>query len=140
MTPAQIIMVKKTWQKVLPDTETAAVLYYSKLLHLDPEIETLFKGDVEIQGFQLIKVIAITIDQLERPAKAVPILQALGRRYSQYGIKPEHYQTMGYAFMWMLQQILDKDFTPYMKQAWGKTYVMMARIMRDAAHPPAQAA
>jgi hemoglobin-like flavoprotein len=140
MTPAQIIMVRKSWKQLTPVFETAAVLFYSKLLYLDPEIEQLFKSDIEQQGFKLMKMIAIMVEQLECFETVVPVLKTLGRRYAEQGVRTEHYQAMGYAFLWMLQQILDKEFTPELKQAWAKTYVLLARTMLDAVPEPAEAA
>ncbi|HEY9050962.1 MAG TPA: hemin receptor, partial [Gammaproteobacteria bacterium] len=47
MTPAEIKLVKESWAKVVPISETAAELFYGKLFELDPSVRSMFKGDMK---------------------------------------------------------------------------------------------
>jgi hypothetical protein len=40
MTPEQLVLVKESWAKVVPISETAAELFYGKLFELDPELKS----------------------------------------------------------------------------------------------------
>ena len=43
MTPEQTMLVKSSWEKVLPISDKAAELFYGRLFELDPELKSLFK-------------------------------------------------------------------------------------------------
>ena len=50
MTTEQIDLVRKSFAKIEPLTEEAAVLFYAKLFELDPGLRRLFKIDIREQG------------------------------------------------------------------------------------------
>jgi hypothetical protein len=69
----------------------------------------------------------------------------LGRRHAAYGVKDEHYGTVGAALLWTLGEGLGADFTPEVKDAWTSVYGTLATTMREAAResngpnvPPSQ--
>ena len=59
-------------------------------------------------------------------------MQDLGR-HGGYGVRDEHYGSVASALLWTLKQGLDEDFTPEVKTAWTATYMLLARVMQDAA-------
>ena len=54
MTPEQAILVKTTWEKVIPISDKAAELFYGKLFELDPSLKSLFKGDVKDEHYDTV--------------------------------------------------------------------------------------
>ena len=133
MTPAQVALVQKSWKQVVPISNTAAELFYGKLFSLDPALKPLFKGDMKEQGKKLMTMISTTVSGLAQVEDIVPAVQDLGRRHRGYGVKPEHYDTVGTALIWTLRQGLGEAFTPEVKEAWVATYGVLAKTMRDAA-------
>ncbi len=137
MTPEQIQLIQSTWTQVVPIADKAAELFYGKLFELDPAVKPLFKGDMSEQGRKLMKTIGVVVNSLTRLEEIVPTVQELGRRHVDYGVKPEHYATVGAALLWTLEQGLGGAFTPTVKAAWTVAYGTLATVMQDAAYASA---
>ncbi|MGH8729397.1 MAG: globin family protein [Burkholderiales bacterium] len=133
MTPREIRLVQSSWTKLLPIQDAAAQFFYGKLFELDPTLEPLFKGDMAEQRRKLMRMITTAVNGIGRLDEIVPAVQDLGRRHVGYGVKDAHYDTVGAALLWTLEQGLGKDFTPELKQAWSATYGLLAATMKEAA-------
>lgn len=133
MTPEQITLVQSTWRKVLPISDTAAEIFYTKLFTLDPALKSLFKGDMKAQGRKLMTMIGTAVSSLRRLEQIVPAVQDLGRRHAGYGVKAVHYDTVAAALVWTLEQGLGDAFTAEVRQAWTAVYGVMSTTMKDAA-------
>jgi hemoglobin-like flavoprotein len=62
----------------------------------------------------------------------LPVVRELGMRHVAYGVRDDHYGTVGTALLWTLEQALRADFTPEVKSAWIKTYGVLSQSMREA--------
>ena len=133
MTPEQAELVKSSWAKVLPIADKAAELFYGKLFELDPSVKPLFKGDMVEQGKKLMKMINTAVNGLDRLDEIVPAVQQLGVRHIAYGVKDEHYDTVGAALLWTLEAGLGDAFTEETKDAWATVYGVLADTMKNAA-------
>ena len=133
MTPEQVELVKTSWAKVLPISETAAEIFYSKLFELDPELKSLFKGDMKDQGRKLMAMINTAINGLGDIEAIVPAVQDLGKRHVDYGVKDKDYDTVGTALITTLAIGLDDFFTEDVKDAWVSVYTVLSTTMKDAA-------
>lgn len=133
MTPQQIELVQGTWKKVLPIADTAAEMFYAKLFSMDPAVKPLFKGDMKSQGKKLMSMIGTAVSGLTQLDTIVPAVQALGRRHVNYGVTDQHYDTVGAALLWTLEQGLGEAFTAEVKTAWANAYGVLAKTMKDAA-------
>ena len=139
MTSKQVELVQTTWEKCVPIADQAATLFYGKLFELDPNLKPLFKSDMKEQGRKLMTMITVAVRGLDDLDKLVPAVQELGRRHVGYGVKDEHYATVGSALLWTLEQGLGSAFTPEVKDAWATTYTVLADTMKNASAQPAQA-
>lgn len=133
MNPDQIDHVQASWAKVEPISETAANLFYDRLFELDPTLRPMFKGDMTEQKAKLMRMIGMVVKGLKDLGPMVPAIQSLGVRHNDYGVKPEHYATVGEALLWTLGQGLGDDFTPDVEQAWTAAYTILAQTMQKAA-------
>lgn len=133
MTPEDIKLIQDSWAKVLPISETAAELFYAKLFELDPEVRTMFKGDMKEQGRKLMAILNTAVNALKNVESIVPALQDMGKRHVKYGVKDEDYDTVGEALIWTLGAGLKDDFTEDTKSAWIKVYTLVADTMKSAA-------
>jgi hemoglobin-like flavoprotein len=129
MTPEQAQLVVDSWQQIKPASEQAANTFYHKLFELDPELETLFKSDMQTQGAKLMAMIDVAVNSLNDLDGINADLKALGQRHVEYGVKDKDYVTVGTALLWMLQQNLGDDFTPEVKYAWAAVYGALAKTM-----------
>jgi len=60
-------------------------------------------------------------------------LRAMGARHLGYGVKDEHYATVGQALLDMLSEVLDKQFTPEVRTAWVALYTAVQTLMLKGA-------
>ena len=129
MTPQQIGLIQESWRKVLPISDTAAELFYSRLFTLDPSLKPLFKGDMKEQGRKLMAMLGMVVSGLNSFDRLVPAVKELGRRHGGYGVQPAHYATVGEAFLWTLKQGLGDAFTEDTELAWATAYGKVAELM-----------
>lgn len=137
MTEEQKNLVQGSWELVVPISETAAELFYARLFELDPELKPLFaNADMSEQGKKLMLMITTAVRGLDKLDELVGAVQAMGRRHVGYGVKAEHYDTVGAALLDTLEKGLGEAWSPDHKDAWALTYTTLATVMKDAAYGP----
>ena len=137
MTPQQISLIQASWASVVPIQDTAAGLFYQRLFTLDPAVRPMFKGDMQEQGRKLMKMLGTVVNSLTRLDELVPVAQDMAKRHVGYGVQPAHYDTVGAALLWTLEQGLGSAFTDDTRDAWVTAYGTLAGVMKEAAYAPA---
>jgi hemoglobin-like flavoprotein len=141
MTPRQIELIRASWSAVEPVAHSAATLFYYQLFVLDPTLERLFrKADMAKQRKVLMQTLAVVVKNLDRLDTIVPAVEALGRRHAGYGVRAEHYETVGIALLWTLEQGLGEAFDEETRDAWATAYGTLASVMIGAAEATDQVA
>lgn len=135
MTPHQIALIRHSFAAVAPIADQAAALFYDNLFAADPQLKPLFRSDLGHQGQRLMTMIGAAVGLLDHPHKLMPVLRQLGTRHAGYGVKPQHYDTVGAALLKTLGQGLGEAFTPEVRSAWAAMYMMVAAEMQAAAEP-----
>ena len=130
MTPHQIDLVQQTFAEIKPIAPAAAELFYARLFMLDPALKPMFTGDMAKQGQMLMSVIGTAVMGLRNLEGLAPIVRKLGARHVAYGVKTEHYATVGAALLWTLQVGLKEKFTPEVKDAWAAAYGLLSDVMQ----------
>ena len=133
MTPKQISLVQESWKKVAPIAPQAAEIFYNTLFELDPSLKPMFKGDIKEQGKKLMTMLDTAVKLLEQPEKLMPAVEKLGERHVDYGVKEEHYKTVGEALIATLQAGLGDEFNTPLKRAWTAVYKVLSTTMIAAA-------
>ena len=62
------------------------------------------------------------VEGLDDPERLAPILVSSGRRHAGYRVEAKHYDSVGGALLWTLEQFLAKEFTAEVKAAWVWVY------------------
>ena len=133
MTKQRIQLIRQSFALVVPISDTAAALFYQRLFELDPALRPMFPASLVGQGRKLMQMLGAVVGLLDRPAALIPTLESLGRRHVNYGIRDEHYATVGAALLWTLEQGLGAAFTPEVRAAWVALYEVVATTMQGAA-------
>lgn len=134
MTPRQIDLIRASWSAVEPIADTAATLFYDQLFELDPAIRRLFRRtDMAAQRKILMQTLTVVVKSLDKLDTIVPAVQALGRRHAGYGVRSEHYESVGIALLWTLEQGLGEAFDDETREAWAAAYGTLASVMIAAA-------
>jgi hemoglobin-like flavoprotein len=137
--PEQKTAIRRTFAQIEPIAPVAAALFYSRLFELAPQTEALFRyllgtAGMARQGGKLIETLKWAVDYLDRPEQLALLLSELARRHVAYGVEPAHYDVVGAALLWTLQQSLGNAFTAEVEAAWAALYRDMAATMRRAAY------
>lgn len=137
MTEEQRRLVQMSFAKLVPKSEYAATLFYKRFFELAPEVEQLFKSDLNTQGIKLFQVISFAVLSLDNLDELLPVVEDLGRRHVKYGALDAHYVNVGDALLWTIEKILKEDYTDDVKIAWTELYELLASAMKKAAANPA---
>ena len=133
MTPQQIHLVQSSWQQVQPIRLAAADLFYARLFEVAPQVRTLFRRDVHAQGAMLMAMLDAVVAGLSQLDELLPKARALALRHVGYGVQPAHYDSVGMALLWTLEQGLGPAFSAELRTAWAVAYEALANAMKQAA-------
>ena len=133
MNARQVELVQSSWQHVAPQAEEAMAIFYDHLFEVAPQLKPLFRGDPKEQQRKAAAMMNFIVRSLNRPDALLPGARALGERHVGYGVRDEHYDTVGQALLWTLAKGLGAVFTPEVKQAWIAAYTELSATMKDAA-------
>ncbi|CAM9670726.1 unnamed protein product [Discosporangium mesarthrocarpum] len=126
--------IKRTFALVEPIAATAATLFYGRLWDVYPETKGLFEDtDMESQKEKLMKTLGVAVSMLNDLDGLVPILQDLGRRHIDYGVKANMYPMVMESLLWTLEKGLGEEWTPEAAAAWGWVLGVIQGVCIDAA-------
>lgn len=133
VTPDRLILVQASFSKVASRLDAVGPHFYQRLFDIDPSLRLLFRGNISTQGRKLTAMVEFFVRELDRIDTLLPIVQALGVRHAHYGVRENHYDSFGAAWLWTLAQELRADFTPEVKDAWLAVYTLLANAMKESA-------
>jgi hemoglobin-like flavoprotein len=134
MTPADVALVKSSFEKVKPIADDAALLFYGRLFEIAPEVKPLFKGDTKEQGRKLMATLSVVVNGLDNLPSILPAASALAKKHVGYGVKPGDYTPVGVALLWTLERGLGAAWTPQLAAAWTGAYTTLSGFMIGEAY------
>ena len=140
MNSTQVKLVQESFSKVVPISETAAVIFYDRLFEVAPSVKAMFPDDMSGQRKKLMMMLAAVVNGLGNLESILPAASALAKRHVDYGAQPEHYPVVGGALLWTLQKGLGEAWTPDVADAWTTAYGTLSGYMISEAYGRAQAA
>lgn len=141
MDTKQIAVIRETWAKVVPIADDASRLFYDRLFETDGSAAELFgRTNMAEQRRKLVMALNAVVENVDRLEAVIPTLQDLGKRHVQYGVEDHHYDSVGSALLWTLEQGLGPAFNEDARAAWTIAYALVSGVMRDAAREFAQSA
>jgi len=133
MTTQQIHLVKGSWSLFqVMNPVLVGDVFYSKLFVAAPKIKHMFNVSREEQSKKLVDMLNLIVGRLDRLNELTEEIRQLAIRHTVYGVKPEHYNAVGAALLWMLEQGLGKDWNEEVKGAWTACYTILSQTMIDA--------
>lgn len=134
MEAQQIALVQETFKLVVPIKEAAADLFYNRLFEIEPSTRAMFSDDVTEQGKKLMGALATVVGGLTDPDTIIPTVQDLGVAHLGFAVEDWHYDVVGQALIWTLEQGLGDAFTEEVRQAWIAAYTLLSGVMIEAAN------
>jgi hemoglobin-like flavoprotein len=133
MLTTQKMLIQGTWAQVVPIADQAAAIFYQRLFEIDPSARALFRStDMAKQRKNLIQILSVAVSSLDNLGALRKTAEDLGRRHAGYGVKDAHYDSVGVALLWTLQQGLGSAWTAEAAAAWKEVYGVLSGIMRSA--------
>lgn len=133
MTPDQIHVLRKSFARLEPKAHIAVLSFYRRLFEIAPETRPLFKNSIEEQSSKLVEMLSMAVNLTDRPGILETQLRQLGARHVIYGVTDDQYEVVGRAFIEMLSDVLDDEFTPEVRAAWLAFYTSTANVMKEGA-------
>jgi hemoglobin-like flavoprotein len=109
--------------------------FYARLFELAPECRPLFRSDMTRMKDKFISTLAVLVGSLDNITGLYSVAGKLGADHVPYGVRPEHYETVGEALLWSLGQQLGPHWSDEIEQSWRKVYALIsARMIASAYH------
>jgi hemoglobin-like flavoprotein len=129
ITAAQVALVQSSFVHVLPIADAAGLLFYERVFTLAPGARSLFGDDIALQASRTMAAIGTAVDGLDDIEQVAPFLVRLGARHVRYGVVPEHFDVIGAALLWTLEQGLGDLFNAEVRDAWAAAFGVIASAM-----------
>ncbi len=143
MREQQVLLLKKSFEKILAIREQVTELFYDHLFLANPGLRSMFRNNMADQGEKLITTLEYVIShfkllpngdyQLEHSLKKS--LMNLGNDHKVvYGVKSAHYNKLEDSLLWTLELALGSDFTVEVRQSWREAYSEIVKYMIEGAN------
>jgi hemoglobin-like flavoprotein len=133
MTPDQIHLLRKSFSRVEPKAQLAALSFYRRLFEAAPELKPMFRASIEEQAAKLVEMLRLAVNLTDRRESFETELRQLGARHVIYGVLDEHYDIFVGALMDMLADVLGEHFTPATRAAWQEFFDFTSSCMKQGA-------
>lgn len=131
MTSDEISIVKQSWQKFVPLSQSAGELFYDRLSEIKPDLLINYNQEHIEQVRSLMTSLNIIIDKLDDPYSILSIYQSMGNNKIGYGVLENDYESSITALEWILEQGLGMDFTPEVRKAWSHAFSLMSSMLNS---------
>ena len=131
MTPQQRRLVQTSFDALREQAGPMGLLFYGKLLELDPGARRLFHIDLEVQVRKLMDTLGWVVRSLDEFDAMKERLGELGRQHAEYGVRFEQYDTITTALVWAIGQALGPDFDAATRDAWELAIRAVGSAMKE---------
>src|SRR6267143_4771230 len=106
LTEDQKNLVRESFSRAERMADVVGLIFYKRLFELDPKLRPLFQHNIQEQSKKLMATLKMVVDGLDYSHELLSSIRSLGRRHIQYGVKDQHYDTVGAALLWALEKAL----------------------------------
>lgn len=139
MKAKQKMLLQLTYTQISSSTDQVAELFHRRLQRQDPALRQAFADlDLKAHGRRLVNLIGQLVRHLDQPQEAAEEARELGRIYAEKGLEEVHFDAMGEALLWVLEEQLG-ELGRDERRAWAVTYGALTGWMKEgAAHAAAR--
>lgn len=129
MTPKQKMLLQLSYTQISSSSDEVAERFHRRLLRLDPALR---RSDLKTEGRQLIQLIGLAVRSFDQPERTATAARELGREYARRGLTESHFDTMGEALLWTLEETLGEDgLDRDERTAWIRVYQSLTEWMKE---------
>lgn len=103
--------------------------FYENLFHRAPGLRALFRDDLSGQGMKFMSTLRTIIVALKDKELLHSELKPLGEGHAKLGVVAINFVPMGEALIDTFREILGREFTAEMENAWRKAYIEISKEM-----------
>ena len=131
MTTYNYELVKKSWDIIAKiNFEIVGGIFYIRLFEIAPELRPMFKSNsMKEQSMKLGCMLSYVISKFDNMDDILNEVASLAERHKQYGVKDEHYISVGAALLWTLEQGLGEYWTEELNIAWTEFFGTLSAVM-----------
>ena len=133
MTPAQLELVRASYATLPEGGAAMAADFYRNLFEIAPETRELFATDPAVMAVKFSAELAAIVEAITSYETFAPRVSELAVRHIGYGVRPQHYRTVGQALIRALAAHLDEDWDEELEAAWRRAYNLVSEVMMAAA-------
>lgn len=133
MHPDTASLVRQSWALILPQRKTVCRDFYRRLFDRYPELKPLFKGEIGEQADLFVTMINTVISALEHPERVRPLVETLGARHADYGVRAEDYAKFEGVLLETLHAVLGDALDADGQAAWREVFETLSRSMQVGA-------
>ncbi len=134
MTTLHVELLEESFDLVALRGEELVAAFYSHLFVADPTLQSLFaRTDMARQRSMLLAALVLVRKSLRNLTALVPALLSMGARHHGYGVRPEHYTTVGAALLATMAEIGGADWRAEYTAAWAAAYAVVRDTMLHGA-------
>ena len=107
--------------------------FYERLFSVYPSCAPYFKGDLQVQGKALVRMISTCLENMRAKDTFTSTLHQLAKSHAARGIVVNEYFVVGEVLIWTFDKCLGAQFDNDMKMVWLKIYSSMLTVIVPAA-------
>src|SRR3954453_10769979 len=131
MTEASLQRIASNYELLAGQMQALTSSFYKRLFAAMPEVQPLFRIDIDLQSQHLAAALALILrnlrylDALEQP------LKDLGAGHAQVGVRPEHYPVVCRTMVDALRDGSGQSWSAELEADWTTVLELVSRIMMD---------
>lgn len=130
--PLQVDLLESSFALVQPRAGEFAERFYTRLFEVAPQTRAMFPQDMEGQKRALVGSLVIIVRALRSAERLGLYLEGLGRRHTDYGATPSHYDVVGSVLLETLAGMAGDAWTPELARAWSDGFAAVSAMMLEA--------
>lgn len=118
-------ILRASMVKLILVSDEVAAEFYRHIFASYPSVRPLFAEDTQAQEEKFMLMLALMLDELEKPDDLKATLKSLGKKHYSYGAMADHYPLVRISLVHALTPV----FEPEVLELWGRLYDLMAYAM-----------
>lgn len=134
MKPKQRMLLQLTYTQISSKTDQVAEQLHRRLVRLDPQLRVALAGsDLKPLGRRLIHLMGLAVRPQETEDGVAESARSLGVDYAEAGLGEVHFDTVGEALLWTVEQTLEEGLSRDERLAWTRIYQQLTGWMKEGA-------
>lgn len=130
--PSEILLVQTSFRKINRNGDRAAELFYTRLFQFDPALRGT-NTELAEKKREFIRLLGTVVHRLDCLELVRDHLAELAFRHPDINNSDEHHHSIGAALFWMLEQVLEEEFTAVTYAAWMTVFRTLSDELKAAA-------